>query len=36
VLAAGDVRRGSRARVVAAVQDGTAAALRAQELLVSS
>jgi thioredoxin reductase (NADPH) len=33
VLAAGDVRRGSRARVVAAVQDGTAAAVRARELL---
>ncbi len=33
VLAAGDVRSGSRQRVAAAVDDGAAAALRAQELL---
>src|SRR5439155_6114087 len=32
VLAAGDVRRGARPRVVAAVEDGTAAALRAREI----
>jgi thioredoxin reductase (NADPH) len=36
VLAAGDVRRGSSPRVAAAVQDGTAAALRAQELILNS
>ena len=33
VLAAGDVRAGSRPRVAAAVEDGAAAALRAEELL---
>jgi thioredoxin reductase (NADPH) len=35
VLAVGDVRSGSRPRVAAAVDDGTAAALRAQQLLSS-
>ena len=35
VLAAGDVRSGSRARIAAAVQDGTAAARRALEILES-
>jgi thioredoxin reductase (NADPH) len=36
VLAAGDVRGGSRPRVAAAVEDGTAAAMRAEELLAVS
>jgi thioredoxin reductase (NADPH) len=35
VLAAGDVRAGSRPRIAAAVGDGAAAALRAEELLAS-
>jgi len=35
VLAVGDVRSGSRPRVAAAVDDGTAAALRAEQLLSS-
>lgn len=35
ILAAGDVRAGSRPRVAAAVGDGAAAAMRAEELLAS-
>jgi thioredoxin reductase (NADPH) len=35
VLAAGDVRAGSRPRIAAAVGDGAAAAMRAEELLAS-
>jgi thioredoxin reductase (NADPH) len=35
VLAAGDVRAGSRPRIAAAVGDGAAAAMRAEELLAT-